>query len=272
MTTIMLAPNGGRRSKADHPALPVTMAETVACAVAGQATGAEAVHVHLRDAAGGHLLDAGAYRELTQEIAARAPDLAVQITTEAIGRYSPAEQMRVVRDAAPAFASCALRELCEDEPAALAFYREMAAAGTGIQHILYTPEEATRLRALAEAGRLPAGPLSLIFVVGSYPDGGGTPARRLAAFLAATEGLACDWMACGFGPGESRVLAAAMALGGHARVGFENGLHMADGSPAADNAARVREVAALRRGLGLAPGDAGAALGRPGQSEARPRS
>lgn len=263
MTTIMLAPNGGRRSKAEHPALPITMEETLDCAIAGQAAGAGAVHVHLRDADGGHLLDAGAYRELTAEIAARAPGLAVQITTEAIGRYGPAEQMRVVREAAPAFASCALRELCEDEAAGLRFYAEMAEAGTGIQHIVYAPEEALRLRALVEAGRFPAAPLSVIFVVGAYPDGGGIPARRLAGFLSATEGLDCEWMCCAFGAGESRVLAAAMALGGHARVGFENSLHMADGSVAPDNAARVREVVALRAGLGLEPGDAGAALGRP---------
>lgn len=263
MTTIMLAPNGGRRGKADHPALPITMAETVACAVDAQAEGAEAVHVHLRDASGGHLLDAGAYRELAQEIGTRAPGLAVQITTESIGRYTPEQQMRVVREAEPDFASCALRELCAEEAAALAFYRDMAEAGVGIQHIIYTPEDAARLRALVGSGRLPAAPLSLIFVVGSYPDGGGTPARRLAAFLAETEGLPCAWMACAFGAGESRVLAAAMALGGHARVGFENSLQMADGSRATDNAARVREVAALRRGLGLAPGDTGAVLGRP---------
>ncbi|WP_375691871.1 3-keto-5-aminohexanoate cleavage protein [Pseudooceanicola sp. LIPI14-2-Ac024] len=260
MTTIMLAPNGGRRSQADHPAIPVRIAETVACAVAGQAAGADAIHVHLRDAEGGHLLDAGAYRELTAEITRAAPGLAVQITTEAVGRYGASDQMTVVREARPAFASCALRELGEDA-AAFAFYREMAEADCGIQHIVYTPEEARRLRGLVEGGQIPGAALSVIFVVGGYPDGAGIPPRRLAGFLAAMEGLSCQWMCCAFGPDESRVLAAAMALGGHARVGFENSLHMADGAVAPDNAARVAEVAAIRASLGLAPGDTALALG-----------
>lgn len=263
MTTIMLAPNGGRRMPADHPAIPVQIPQTIRCAAAARRAGADAIHVHLRDAEGGHLLDAGAYRELTQGIHHAAPGLAVQITTESIGRYDAGQQMAVVREAMPAFASCALREIADDL-GARAFYHDMAGAGVGIQHILYAPEEAGRLADLRAGGIVPDGPLSVIFVVGSYPDGGGTPPARLGAFLVAAAPLGAEWMACAFGRSETRVLGAAMALGGHARVGFENGLHMADGSIAPDNTARVAEVVALRRALGLDAGDTGAALGAPG--------
>ncbi|MDF1856926.1 3-keto-5-aminohexanoate cleavage protein [Pseudooceanicola sp.] len=261
MTMIMLAPNGGRRLQSEHPAIPLSIAETADCARDGAAAGADAIHVHLRDAAGGHLLDAGGYREMMAEVARLAPSLAVQITTESIGIYTPAEQMRVVRESRPAYASCALREMIVDDAAALAFYAEMAEAGIGIQHILYTEADALRLRDLVTTGALPAATLSLIFVVGSYPDSGGIAPRQLAKFLGATEGLTAEWSVCAFGQNETRVLAAAMALGGHARVGFENSLQMADGSIAADNAARLREIAGVRAALGLTPGDTARALG-----------
>ena len=89
---VMVAPNGARRGKADHPALPVTIPEIVACAVDCQAAGADGIHAHVRDAEGAHVLDAGLYAELIAALAQATPGLAVQITTEAVGRYSAAAQ------------------------------------------------------------------------------------------------------------------------------------------------------------------------------------
>ena len=65
---IMVAPNGARRMKADHPALPLTVAETVETAQACHAAGAGALHLHIRDAEGRHSLDAGHYREALQAL------------------------------------------------------------------------------------------------------------------------------------------------------------------------------------------------------------
>ena len=45
---IMVAPNGARRDKADHPALPLTIEETVAAAQASFAAGAQALHAQER--------------------------------------------------------------------------------------------------------------------------------------------------------------------------------------------------------------------------------
>ncbi|NBB83711.1 MAG: hypothetical protein GVY28_09935, partial [Alphaproteobacteria bacterium] len=60
---LMVAPNGARKTKADHPALPIGPAELAATAVACRDAGAAAIHLHVRDEAGGHSLDAGRYRE-----------------------------------------------------------------------------------------------------------------------------------------------------------------------------------------------------------------
>jgi uncharacterized protein (DUF849 family) len=51
-------------------------------------------------------------------------------------------------------------------------------------------------------------------------------------------------MLCAFGPREAAAGLAAAALGGHARVGFENNLQLPDGALAPDNSALVAAVAA----------------------------
>ena len=53
------------------------------------------------------------------------------------------------------------------------------------------------------------------------------------------------WSVCAFGRGQTSALAAAIALGGHVRVGFENSLWNADGRMAHDNAERVAAIADL---------------------------
>jgi 3-keto-5-aminohexanoate cleavage enzyme len=77
----MVAPNGARKMRADHPALPLSLPELVTTAVACHKAGAGGIHAHVRDAEGRHVLDAGLYAELLAELAQVTPDLMVQITT-----------------------------------------------------------------------------------------------------------------------------------------------------------------------------------------------
>ncbi|MGI9201461.1 MAG: 3-keto-5-aminohexanoate cleavage protein, partial [Woeseiaceae bacterium] len=46
---------------------------------------------------------------------------------------------------------------------------------------------------------------------------------------------------CCFGQNENEVMLAATKVGGHVRLGFENNLHLPDGTLAADNAALIRK-------------------------------
>jgi uncharacterized protein (DUF849 family) len=55
-----------------------------------------------------------------------------------------------------------------------------------------------------------------------------------------------DWWVCAFGASETASLVAAAALGGHCRIGFENSFINSDGSRAASNAERIKD---LRTGL-----------------------
>nr|WP_276562487.1 3-keto-5-aminohexanoate cleavage protein [Hoeflea prorocentri] len=250
----MVAPNGARRGKADHPALPVTIAETVRAAVSCYEAGAGAIHAHVRDAEGRHVLDAGLYRELIGELASAVPDMAVQITTEAVGRYSPADQRELVRDVMPAHVSVALREMLPDDGERVAsrdFYHWAADAGMKVQHILYEAADLASLFSLIGEGVIPAGSLQVLFVLGRYTEGQQSEVADMDPFLAELglrDGIEeVDWALCAFGRNETDCLVEAIRRGGKARIGFENNLLNRDGLVATDNAERVRElVAAIR--------------------------
>lgn len=250
LARVMVAPNGARRGKSDHPALPVTDDEMVETAIACHAAGADGIHLHLRDAQGAHLLDAGRYGALVARLQEAVPGMYLQVTSEAAGRYSAAEQQMMMKALKPAHVSVGLREMVRqpgDWPRAREFYRWAADQGVQIQHILYSPAEA---RAFADACRnrlIPGESHLLLFVQGSYANGA-ADAVPLEGYLAplAEAGIVHDWMACAFGPEETQSLLRAAELGGKLRVGFENSLWHADGTLARDNAERV---AALRAAL-----------------------
>ena len=93
----MVAPNGARKVKTDHPQVPLDAGEIAAVARDCADAGAGAIHYHVRDAEGGHILDAGLYHEATAELQRAVPDMHLQITTETVGRYHPNDMRDIVR-------------------------------------------------------------------------------------------------------------------------------------------------------------------------------
>jgi uncharacterized protein (DUF849 family) len=246
---LMVAPNGARRGKADHPALPMTLPEIVETARACWAAGADGLHLHLRDAQGQHLLDAGAYAEALGALRRAVPDMALQITTEAVGVYDPPHQRAVALDAGADLVSVALREMAAPphDAEAPAFYGACAERGIAVQHILYDAADFDLLDRLVPSGLKDAPDLQLIFVLGRYSTGQQSTPHDLDPFLdcLAQRATAADWAVCAFGRSETACLKAAHAAGGKLRVGFENNLVNDDGNPARDNADRVAEIRAV---------------------------
>lgn len=242
---LMVAPNGATKTKADHPALPITLAEVTETATACHAAGADGLHLHLRDEAGRHLLDAGAYREALSHLQAEVPGLTVQITTEAAGIYEPPHQRDVALHSGADLVSISVREMLRDDAdVTLQFYEECAATGISVQHILYDITDAEALVGVLSDQQFRDPDLQLLFVLGRYTAGQSSDPEMLLPFtdwLAAKE-IAPDWMICAFGPGESACLKAAHAVGGKRRVGFENSLWHSDGQLARDNAERVAQI------------------------------
>ena len=267
---IAVAPNGARKTHADHPALPITPDELAACARQCVDAGAAMLHLHVRRPDGTHSLEPEDYRPAIAAVQRAVGDaLVIQITTEAVGIYTPEQQMASVRALQPEAISAALRELAPDaahEAEAARFFGELAAARTAIQYILYSADDVVRYRDLRARGVLPDTPHWVLFVLVRYSAGQRSDPSDLLPFLQAwAEGgditANVPWAMCAFGPREAECALSAALLGGHARLGFENNMALPDGSTAPDNAALVTN---LRRHLD--------ALHRPVASAAELRS
>ncbi len=250
--SLMVAPNGARRGKADHPALPITPAELAATARACQAEGADAIHLHVRDAAGRHSLDPARYREAMAAIQATAPGMRVQITTESAGSHDVAVQYACLRDLRPAWASASVRELARDPALAARIYAMARDSGIRLQHILYGPDCIALFNDLRTRRVIRDETPEVILVLGRYAPPRPARPSDLDPLLAALE-HPVNWTACAFGPAERACLLRAVRLGGNARIGFENNTCAPDGTPLPDNAASVRAFVTTARAEGLTP-------------------
>ena len=239
---IAVAPNGARKTKADHTAVPITPKEIADTAADAAAAGASMIHLHVRDEKGGHSLDVETYRAAIAAVRTAVGDnLLIQVTSEAVGIYSPEQQMAMVRELRPEAVSLALREIVPtqaDEGTAAKFLDWLASTDIIPQYILYSPEDLGRFDNLVARGILPAVGYSILLVLGRYAPGQRSTPQDLLPFLA-ERNAKHTWSVCAFGPQETACVITAAALGGHARVGFENNLRLPDGGLAKDNAALV---------------------------------
>jgi uncharacterized protein (DUF849 family) len=264
---LAVAPNGARKTRMDHPAVPILPAELATTAAAAQAAGAAMIHLHVRDVDQKHSLDVGAYREATAAVReAVGARMVIQVTSEAVGMFSPQDQMAMVRALQPEAVSLAIRELVPDadhENAARDFLAWLVGAGILPQYILYAPEDVERFARLQAAGVVPPGPAFLLFVLGRYTPGQRSVPNDLLPYLTAIEAwpeaARLPWAICAFGPKETACVTAAATLGGHARVGFENNLFLPSGALARDNAELVAAGAAAATAIGRPLADAAAA-------------
>jgi len=242
----MAAPNGARRTQSDHPNLPVTPAGLAYTAAACLEAGAAALHLHVRDRNQQHILDADAYRDALSAIRRTVGDrLVLQITTEAVGRFTAPEQQAVVRAVRPESVSVALREMIPDpahEQAAAAFYDWCGREAVAVQHILYDAADVIRFNEALNRGIVPSDGGSVLFVLGRYLVNRPATPSDIVPFINNWPDKLL-WALCCFGNGEARASLTAALLGGHCRVGFENNLELSDGSRADGNEDLVAQVA-----------------------------
>ncbi|GAB3629608.1 3-keto-5-aminohexanoate cleavage enzyme [Pandoraea terrae] len=276
---LAVAPNGARRTHADHAALPVTPAELGQAAKACLDAGAAMLHLHVRRPDATHSLEVGDYEAGIAAVKQAVGDqLVLQVTTEAVGIYTPGQQIATVHALRPEAISVALREVLPDaahEAAAEAFFAWMWCERIVAQYILYDAADVAHYWRLRAKGAISPGRHWVLFVLGRYSAGQRSSPADLLPFLQAWRdgaagagvtpdpassigGDATPWAMCAFGPRESECALTAVLFGGHARVGFENNLYLPDGSLAADNAASLRAVAEAAAPLALRPMSANA--------------
>lgn len=255
---IIVAPNGARRGKADHPALPITPEEIAREAERCAAVGAAMIHLHARTPAGEHSLEIDDNRAVLAAVQQRVGErMLIQLTTEAVGRYRPEQQMQLIRTLQPEAASFALRELIPDashETRAADFFHWCADAGILAQYILYSVDDLRRYLELRQRGLLPANCHHLLLVLGRYSRQQQSSPQDLAPFTALIQHLeGVRWALCAFGHQEQACLIAAARAGGDLRVGFENNLYSSSGQLARHNAAQVADLVTALAGIGCTP-------------------
>ena len=240
----MSAPNGARRMPAEHESLPITSHQIAECASALAEKSVAVLHMHVRDEKNLHTLDAARYRDATAAVRSEVGDkMIVQITTEAVGRFQPDEQMQVVRELRPEAVSLALRELCPDttaEPVAGAFFEWLVNERIWPQFILYSVQDVLRFDLLCRKGLFADDHPFCMLVLGQYAEGREGKVSDLVEMLQAGAS-AYPWSVCCFGKDENAAALHAAAEGGHVRLGFENNVLLRDGSVARDNAALIAQ-------------------------------
>jgi len=251
--SITVAPNGARRGKADHPALPLTPEEIAADARACREAGAAILHLHVRGPDGRHTLDVARYRDAIAAVR-EACDLVIQPTTERAGVFAPDDMIAAFRGLTPEMMSFNLTELLDPDDAGQHakvrdFLAEVAAAGCVPQYIVYRGDELDRLRRWHDAGWLPQARPFLLFVLGRRAGAVSRPADLFDFLPHVPQGW--RWGLCAFGAPELACVVQAALAGGHCRVGFENNLVAADGSPLAGNAEQVGRLRDILRDLGV---------------------
>lgn len=239
---ITVAPNGARRQKADHPALPITVPEIAKTAKDCRTAGADAIHLHVRNPDGTHTLDAGLYREAIAEIETLVPDMGIQITTEAAGIFDVSAQLACLTALAPSAASISVREIKRDNDLVRRVYATAQDHGTKVQHILYDLKDLADLRRMLEDGVVPQDMRDVLLVLGKYAPPQAAHSTELLPFFDALAGDFPNWTVCAFGKNEHAVMLEAARLGGDLRVGFENNICRPDGHPADDNAENIARI------------------------------
>ena len=108
---IMIAPNGARPKKKDHIEVPVTIDEVVETAKLCFDEGAEGIHFHLRDEKSDHILSSEMCLKALNDLRISVPKMHLQVTTEAVGRYSPGEMRKFAYEVTPPGISIGIREM-----------------------------------------------------------------------------------------------------------------------------------------------------------------
>ncbi|SER35462.1 Uncharacterized conserved protein, DUF849 family [Lentzea xinjiangensis] len=255
---ITVAPTGPVATTADNPSLPTTPEEIADAVAEAYVAGAAVAHIHLRDARQRPTADLGIGRRVMELIAERSPIL-VQLST-GVGLDVPFEERARLVELRPRMATL--------NPCSMSF---------GTSQFLNPPDGVRRLAAsMRDLGVLPE---LEIYDTGHLEaclrlrDEGLLPERlQFSIVLGVRGGMAATadnllmmvrrlpadaiWQVIAIGRSNLELTAIGLALGGNARAGLEDTLHLRRGVLADGNLPLVERTVALARDLDLTIADA----------------
>jgi 3-keto-5-aminohexanoate cleavage enzyme len=253
-TLITVAPTGAESAKVDVPALPVTLDELVATAKECEAVGASVIHVHIRDGEARPTLDLGRLRATVAALRS-STDLIVQLSSG--GAVTDPEDARLaVLDAEPDMASCTMGTVNFGDDVFLnrwefivELHLRMRERGIVPEYEIFDLGQLTSLVRLLDRHGLPFGDHVHVDFVMGVPGGMPGTVEALVACRQALRELpdTTTFSATGIGRSTLPVLLAALAAGGHLRVGLEDTVTYGKGQPVESNAQLVARAAAFAR-------------------------
>ncbi len=266
---------GAEVTKDDNPALPVTPGELVEAAVDCWRQGAAIVHLHVRDAAAGPTQAPEVFGEVIAGIRSRT-DMIVQVSTGGAVGMSVEERAGPLTLAPPlrpdmATLTCGSVNFGDgvflNPPETMEFLAgRMREQGIKPEIEVFDAGMIENAARLVKRG-LVQPPPHFDLVMG-VPGGIGGRVRDLVYLV---EGLPAGstWTVAGIGRFELPLAAAAIVMGGHARVGLEDNIYYSRGVLARSNGQLVARVVRLARELGREVASPEEARGILGMSVAR---
>ena len=248
--TAALTGNVPSRERTPHvPLTPEDIAQDVArCAEAG----ASIFHIHARDDQGTPTLDPAVFMKTVRLIKQQNPEVVIQLSTGARAGKDWDARANPVR-LLPEMASFTTGSnnlpgiVYENAPDFIRFMAEVF-RDTGVKPEIEVFETGMINNALHLVGKgFLKAPLHFDFVLGA--PGAMPGSVKNLVFLAGSLPLDATWSVAGIGKAELPLATAAIAMGGHVRVGIEDNLHLPDGS-LATNAQLVDRVATIARTMG----------------------
>jgi len=283
---ISCAVTGSADSPGKNPAVPVTPEQIARSCVDAAKAGAAVVHIHVRNPATTKpSMDGALYREVVERIRSSGTDVLINLTTGPGARFEhdpsdpskagPASTMRGPEER--------VRHIQELRPDICSL--DMGSLNMGNRVFINTPAHLqTMAVAIREAGVLPelevfeTGHLLLAkkFIESGHVKGPGMfqiclgiswgqPATPEAmTYMRNLLPPGCTWFAFGISLLQFPMVAQAVLLGGHPRVGMEDNIYLEKGKLAPSNAALVEKAGKIIQILGeeiATPADARAMLG-----------
>lgn len=264
---ITCAPVGAEITIDETPHLPYTPAKLAETAKAVREAGGSIVHVHCRTDAGENTHDVARFREAYDAIRAQS-DIIVQFSTGGAIGMTPQERAAVL-ELRPEMATltCGSVNFGDDIfensfPIMRTILTKMNEFGVRPELEIFDKGHLANARRLAKEGLLKF-PQHVDFVLG-VPGAMEASVQNLCDLVDDLP-AGCTWSVAGIGRAQLAMALAAIAMGGHVRVGLEDNLYYSKGR-LARNEELVARIARIAQEAGrpvAAPDEARAILGLP---------
>lgn len=247
---LCVAITGSVPTKADNPAVPISIAEQVESTHEAFEAGAAIVHAHVRDDEGKPSSDRDRFARLMEGVRRHCPGMIVQLSTG--GRSGTGRARGGMLPLRPEMASLAVgsnnfpTRVYENPPDLVDWLAsEMRCHDVKPEIEAFDLSHIVQAAAMARDGRLKA-PLYVQFVMG-VKNAMPADERIFDVYIETLERLAPGSLWCGAGIGAAQVMVNewCIARGGHTRTGLEDNIRLDRHTLAPSNAALVRRAVAL---------------------------